>query len=347
MAAPHDPRAIVELACRAPSVHNTQPWRWRSRGTQVELYADRSRRLDVSDPDGRNLIISCGAALHHFQVAALGLGHRVAVSRFPDPRDPDLLAAIEVHAGPGATPVAVARLEALRRRRTDRRRFTSWPVPEDRLELLAAAARSAQIQVAVLAGSESRPLVEQLVEQAIDLQQRAPDHVAEQRRWIERSRQDGVPRSALPAQDHPSERRDRFHRDAGRTDDRRVVAPTDGLLGIATAEDDDRSFLATGEALSELWLGAELAGLSVVPLSQVVEVDTTRHQLNRLVLPDTLHPQLLLRIGWLPVAREPLPLTPRRPVDDVLTRGPSRRLSRAARRPSARRGDRWRPGSGR
>ena len=66
--------AGVELACRAPSVHNTQPWAWRLRPDGVDLYADHQRRLSVADPVGRELTISCGAALHHFQVAARAMG---------------------------------------------------------------------------------------------------------------------------------------------------------------------------------------------------------------------------------------------------------------------------------
>src|SRR5678815_5003933 len=76
-------RRIIELACRAPSVHNTQPWRWRIRGAELELHADRSRQLQVGDPQGRNLVISCGAALHHAQVAAGALGWEARVDRVP------------------------------------------------------------------------------------------------------------------------------------------------------------------------------------------------------------------------------------------------------------------------
>ena len=44
-------RRVVELACRAPSVHNTQPWAWRIGPDRIELYADWSRQLPASDPD--------------------------------------------------------------------------------------------------------------------------------------------------------------------------------------------------------------------------------------------------------------------------------------------------------
>src|SRR3954471_14844893 len=63
-------RRIVSLATRAPSVHNTQPWRWHAAGSTLELFADHSRQLPVSDPAGRNLVLSCGAVLHHVQVVA-------------------------------------------------------------------------------------------------------------------------------------------------------------------------------------------------------------------------------------------------------------------------------------
>ena len=116
-------RRIVELATRAPSVHNTQPWRWRGGPHSLELYADRSRTLPASDPDGRNLVISCGAALHHAQVAADALGWSTMVTRFPDPDQPDLLARLAVAPG---TPSrhAPELLEAIDKRCTDRRRFT-------------------------------------------------------------------------------------------------------------------------------------------------------------------------------------------------------------------------------
>ncbi len=93
MTAPRVPRntlrRIVELSTRAPSVHNTQPWRWHGSATGLELYADRTRQLAAADPDGRNLVISCGTALHHAQVAADALGWAVRVRRLPDPGRPD------------------------------------------------------------------------------------------------------------------------------------------------------------------------------------------------------------------------------------------------------------------
>ena len=74
---------LVELASQAPSVHNTQPWIWRASGDQVRLYPDYSRQLPAEDPAGRNLVISCGAALDHFRYAAHALGWDTTTIRLP------------------------------------------------------------------------------------------------------------------------------------------------------------------------------------------------------------------------------------------------------------------------
>lgn len=122
-------RAALALAVCAPSVHNTQPWQWRVGDTTVHLYADDSRRLPQADPDRRDLLISCGAALHHFRVAAWSFGWDTVVHRFPNPAEPRHLAAFEFSA---STPTAdmVAAVRAISCRRTDRRRVTAWEISQ-------------------------------------------------------------------------------------------------------------------------------------------------------------------------------------------------------------------------
>ena len=80
----------------APSGHNTQPWLFRIRGDAVDLRADRRRSLPMVDPDDRELIMSCGAALAFLRVAIRALGRTAHVQRFPDAADPDLLATVRL-----------------------------------------------------------------------------------------------------------------------------------------------------------------------------------------------------------------------------------------------------------
>ena len=100
-------RTVLALTSRAPSVHNTQPWRWLVGGQSLHLYSDADRQLPNIDPDGRDLILSCGAALHHCVVGFAAVGWRAKVNRFPNPADPSHLAAIELSRST-ADPVDIA-----------------------------------------------------------------------------------------------------------------------------------------------------------------------------------------------------------------------------------------------
>jgi len=56
----------------------------------------------------------------------------------------------------------------------------------------------------------------------------------------------------------------------------------------------------------------------MVPLSQAIEVDSTRRLLQNELLDDAACPQVLVQVGWPPAASEELTATPRQPVDEVL-----------------------------
>lgn len=281
---------VVELACRAPSVHNTQPWAWRIEeqgdGYRVELWADRTRQLDVADPSGRNLVLSCGAALHHARVAATSLGFVPVVDRQPDPARPDLLAVVDLTRSGRASTVS-GELHVLLARRTDRRRFTSWPVEEEHLRALTRGLARDGVQAVPLVGVGDRVRSGLLVERAASVQARDERYAAEERRWSDR------PRTS-------------------------TLAAADRLVAVCSEDDGPAAWLVAGEVLSELWLRAAHDGLSVVPISQVVEVEETRRLLHHEVLGGLVHPQLLLRLGWQELSRSDLPATPRRPLAEVL-----------------------------
>jgi hypothetical protein len=311
-------RRIIELAQRAPSVHNTQPWRWRSTGGCLELYADRSRQLAAGDPDGRILVTSCGTVLHHVRVVAAALGWRASVSHLPDPGQPDLLARV-VLSRRAARHDAAELLDAVDRRCTDRRRFTAWPVPDDRLTHLAACATEWGSRGLPLTDVSERFRAELLVNRALDLQAADSAVQLEQKEWVDHGSGDGVPSTVLPGpQELLSRQSTRFT--TGLMDDSgaRDVDGSDGLVVICAPTDDPPAWLRAGEALSAMWLDATTDGLSIVPLSQVIEVRETREALRFDVLGGLAQPLVLVRVGWQAISRSQLPRTPRRAVDEVL-----------------------------
>ena len=137
---------------------------------------------------------------------------------------------------------------------------------------------------------------------------------------------DGVPSAVLPAPDASTSVATATRFGAGLLDDPTPeLESSDGVLLLCGYDDGPADWLRTGEALSALWLRATLDGLSVVPLSQVIEVDETRAALQHEVLGGLAVPHLLVRLGWQALSRSQLTRTARRPVEDVLDHGrPSR-----------------------
>ena len=308
-------RSAVELATRAPSVHNSQPWRWRIGDRTVHLYADVQRWLPVTDADGRDLLVSLGAVLHHLRVALAASGLRATVHRFPNPDEPDHVAAVELRPRVPAEP-DLGLAAAIVARRSDRRRYSDWEVPSLLVtELISRAAEQGATLRPMTAGG-ARARIEQAVMAAAAAHAALPAYHTETVLWTGRvASDDGVPVANLL--------RDVEGNGTNRLFPSGTVAQQDsdtldgGLLAVlGTASDDRLSQLRAGEALSAVLLYATQAGLATCPLSEILEVEATRTALRDEVLEGTLSPQLLLRFGWAPPA--PLPATPRLPVDATI-----------------------------
>lgn len=309
-------RDVVIAACRAPSIQNTQPWRWRVAEGRIDLYADRSRQLRVADPDGRSMLLSCGAALHHARVAAAAGGFATEVERLPSGPDADHLATVHLTPAP-VTPEALEAARVLWLRCTDRRRFTTWPVPRERLIQLAGQAGGAGAEAIALTEVAAMLRTALLVGRATAHQQEDDALRGEQRRWLATDAPNFVPRRALVGESNEGAAVSTSL--AAPTGRRRSVSEpvmaSDGLLVMATEHDNVMARFLAGEALSRMWLAATAGGLSVVPLGQVVEVEETRIALARMI--DRV-PQILVRVGWQQIGRHGLGRVPRRPLEEVL-----------------------------
>jgi hypothetical protein len=311
-------RELVRLACRAPSVHNTQPWHWVVTDHEIRLHADTGRQLTYADADGRDLTVSCGAALHQLTVAAAGRGWAAAVDRLPDPAHPLHLATVSFapHT-PDSTDLRT--FEAISERRTDRRQVSSWPVPPARLEQLTRIAAHFGVVVTIAPGGDAG-LVPRLLQQALAARAADQAYHAELLSWIQPFfHGEGMPTTNLLTSSAGA-RGDPTRFPPGSLSDPYVDAggPSPAWLVLSTSSDDRLSWLRVGEAMDAIWLACTVTGLAVVPFSQPIEVAVTRAAVERELLEDASCPQILLRVGWPPVMNKPVPLTPRRPLDEVL-----------------------------
>jgi nitroreductase len=309
----------AEEAVRAPSILNSQPWRWRIRDGSLDLYVDPIRQLGSIDPQGRLLTLSCGAALHHARVALAAAGYEPVVDRLPNRDQPTLLA--RIHAGrpqPARRDDLVA-YDSMRRRRTDRRPFRSVvAVATESMAVLLAAAEAEHVRLHRIQ-TRDVTFLRYAAQGAHTIDTKDERHVAEQQAWTHRSSDsgDGVSAEAVVAPTaRPVPLRD-FTLDGEATlepgpgDDRCAE-----YLVLATDGDRPPDWLAAGEATSAVWLAATAQGLVVSPMSDVVEIPGARVLLSSLVHPAG-HPQLVLRVG-VDLNPTPPPASPRRAARDVI-----------------------------
>src|SRR6266540_55463 len=193
-------RGAIALATHAPSVHNTQPWRWMLGEHTVHLMADSNRQLPATDPDGRDLLISCGAALHHLRVALAALGWASEVHRIPNPADPTHLAALTLHPHrPSDENIALA--AAIPHRRTDRRGFSSWAVPAGHLDRMMRHASNAGALLVPITDARYRYHLVRAIAEATARQESSPEYSTELATWTGRSTaaEDGVLAASTPS----------------------------------------------------------------------------------------------------------------------------------------------------
>ena len=315
-------RDLVALATRAPSSHNTQPWRFHALDDEtIELRADRSRALPVVDPDDRALVISCGAALGTLRAAIRAAGFAGEVERLPEAHDPDLLARVRLGEPMDPTRVDLARADAIPRRHTNRRAFAAREVPLTVLGILQHVAWMEGAWLRAVIDGDEKTAVADLVAAGDCLQAEDPAFRRELAAWMHPNRttsRDGMPGSAFGVGDlmslpFPWIIRTFDWGDGQAAKDRQLATGSPALLVLGTDEDSPGAWLRTGEALALLLLDATAAGLSASFLNQPVEVAELRPLLaHRLELHGM--PQLVLRLGY----GEPVPPTPRRAVEEVL-----------------------------
>jgi hypothetical protein len=194
--------AAAERATLAPSVHNTQPWRLEVNGGQVDVYADLARRLDVIDPTGRELTMSCGAAVLHLRAALAAAGLAVETVLTPDSARPELLASVMVTGTLTVRDAVLDRLDvAAVRRHTNRRAYRREPLPAAVIERLRSAAEGEGADLVAAQDDLDIAVLSGLVTLAADLQSLDPRYEQELRTWAgtRPARRDGVPQSAVAA----------------------------------------------------------------------------------------------------------------------------------------------------
>jgi nitroreductase len=308
-------RRLIGAAGAAPSIHNTQPWRFKVTGDLIELHGDPDRMLWVADPRGRALHLSCGAALFNLKLAIRMLGAKPLVWPLPDPQhEPTLLASVQLEPSRPATSAEREMFEVIGRRHSSRAPFSPRPIPGAvQIELEQAA--GSEFALLRMLNDRDAALVLELAAAADRALECDFDHRVELARWIGTEGDDGVPARALAyrPETQPAPVRDfgyaapAVERPPGRYE------PQPRLAVLSTARDEPGDWLRAGQALQRVLLTAARNGLATSLLYQPIERHDAEHQHDGW-WPWPECPQVIIRFGYGPAG----PGTPRRRVENIL-----------------------------
>ncbi|WP_431886541.1 Acg family FMN-binding oxidoreductase [Micromonospora wenchangensis] len=307
-------RAAVTDAVRAPSLHNTQPWRFRLRDGGIEVSVDPTRRLPATDPSGWGTRIAGGAALFNLRLSLAVAGTPATVRLRPYPADPDVLARLVPDLPRRPTPTEQSLYAAIGRRFSNRAPFWPDPVPADARWRLGEAARAEQCWLELVIGVSAVNAFAEVARSAHRVLERDPAYRAERADWVRTEpAPDGVPARAGGPQTEPQDLLPSrgfggLDRAPGRDFEPEPLVAVLGAAGNTVVDQ-----VLAGQALQRVLLTATDAGLAVSLLSQPIEVSGAREAL-RLSLGRFGTPQMVMRIGY----GQPGVATPRRSVDEVL-----------------------------
>jgi hypothetical protein len=325
---------IVAAATRAPSIHNTQPWRFVAGPERLDVHLDTERALPVLDPTGRQQIISCGSAVEFAVVALTAAGHAAEVELLPDDADPGHLATVRVTGGHEPTDEDRTLAGAIDLRHTVRAAFEHRSVPGDVIDRLQHEAARYGTWFKPITRSEEEGATVFLISRAEEMEQSDPAYLEELHRWMRTDPDsvDGVPVEAVLSEDPRTRASNWLIRDfvVGQRESPQspfleaadadapppdVERPAVVLMG--TESDDRYAWLLAGRALGRVLLHATAAGVAASPLTQALDWPATRTRMQA-QLSLVGHPQMLLRMGYAPEAAAGQAVSGRRPVADVL-----------------------------
>jgi hypothetical protein len=313
---------VAEFASLAPSVHNTQPWRFVAAPHALEIHIDPQRQLNFLDPDGRQMYLSCGVAAEFARLAVRFLGLACTVRLLPDPSHETLVAKLIIGFHEPITLSEQRLIEAIPRRYTDRGPYTDEPVSRLALQRMREAANERHCWLRVLEHTDDRLAVIRLLQEAEEAEAAEADYREEILQWQRPgSAGDGIPIddandwddqhrvSDVPLRDFGG-----FGRHPHPGDGEPPEVERDTIVLLGTDRDDKMSWLQAGRALADVLLTLTDENLVSQPLGPVLDLPAMRSRLRREV-GLVGHPQLLLRVGH----GQRLPVTRRRAIPEMLT----------------------------
>ena len=310
---------LVAQAVKAPSGHNTQPWKFRQNESAVEVYPDFDRRLPVVDPDDRELFVSLGCAVENLCLAAQTKGYKSAVSV----GDKGVITvSLAEEAGVKPSPL----FNQIDARQTNRSVYSGEEIALDALKRLQAIRSEDGVSVHYYARQTKQfNDIEQYVFQGNTNQMQNEAFKAELKSWMRFNKKhqdqtlDGLSYAVFGAPNVPRWMAEpimsmAINAKTQNKADREKIASASHLVLFTTRENSRREWVDLGRTLQRFLLTATELGIAHAYLNQPNEQPEIAAEMAKTLDLDGEYPTVLLRIGY----GEQQAYSKRRAVKDVI-----------------------------
>ncbi|MBC7943002.1 hypothetical protein H7X68_00670 [Candidatus Saccharibacteria bacterium] len=307
---------LIAYAIKAPSGHNSQPWKFKIEGNVVEIYPDYSHELPVVDPDHRELFISLGCAAENLVLAgkAWGLNARVYTPSGVDD-------AIRVEFTKGLA-LDAHWLLLMDKRQSNRHKYTGKPIPQADLTRLQNVEGEVGIKAKIVTDQSAKLQLVELVQEANSEQMKNQAYKDELITWMRfnkreaRTKGDGLTYAvlgnpALPFRAIGSMIVKSFLKpDKQNSRDNALLDSSSAFMVFSIQKNDKTNWIKLGRYFERIALTATELGIVNSHYNQPFETKSLEGKVNSLTFLNGSYPCLMIRLGY----AKPMPYSPRRSI---------------------------------
>lgn len=178
---------ILEYATKAPSGHNTQPWKFLIKKDEIQIHPDFNRALPIVDPDNHALYISLGCAVENAVLAAKNYGFSSNIEIAKNNEGADFIA---IKLRKDKTVEFDELFNYIDNRQVTRNEYSSSTVPSEDVKILLESTDFEGVHVLVFTDSKAISELEPFIIEGSNLQFQNKDFVNELVSWIRFSKKE-------------------------------------------------------------------------------------------------------------------------------------------------------------
>lgn len=321
MKTPEQINEIIEYGTKAPSGHNTQPWKFLVKENEIQIHPDFDRELPIVDPDNHALYISLGCAAENMLLAAKHFGYECTVNVVTNDKNISFIKLLLNQTG------SVERdnlFDYINIRQSTRNLYTNDKVSSSNIAALQESFNFKGIEILMFTTAEEIEKLETFIIEGSNRQFQNKDFVKELVSWIRFSKKEvaqkrdgiwqgsmGMPGVGRTLGNIIMKKFVSASSEAKRW--KKQIEASAGFALFTVEKNDVAHWVLLGRAFQRFGLTATQLNISHAHVNMPCEEIQVRNKMAK-QFELTGHPLLLIRFGY----SKKMPYSYRRPLADVL-----------------------------